>query len=571
MKEWNICFTGNGFGNKVSQNQNINYQVTISQNDSELTKLTGQGKSLKDTSFQFPKLATGDYKVWLRGETNGLVDGVTYPFKVIDSRLDLQLDKKVQIDKGSTLDSLNLGTINENNPVRLVLTDIGKGKYYHELTNYCYVASNRLEKRIVKVRADQILQEKFDDDLCTISDQELSSFQTYDGGLTQVSWGGSNLETTVWALFVNPSPFDKEKAVAYLENRLGQGGSGNNQRIYSAWGLSLLDRPHLNEILTLSQNTSSFDDKVIAGLALASLGEIESARDIYYDLLADYAYTNKPYIRIQASVTNAQATQIVDKYVKDSSLALLLGSMVERNYNEGLYSYIRDYQNQVEDIALDLAKIAFVTQELEKLPDEDTSISFTSNSRDLSFDLSKGRTKKLTLLQGEHTTAKLTVTKGKAEIAAFYFAIPKTLSQIDKDKRLTIKRIFKKVKGTGNDIHPADIVAITVDFDLDKSLAPLGGYSITDHLPSGLVFLNNPHMYGFSHASWVREIRPNVIKYTFYNSPWWQQHGERSFTYYARAGAVGTYVAEPTLFQSLLELSILQATPENSVTIEASN
>lgn len=561
--------TGNGFGNNVSPDQTISYEVTFLQGEKELQKLSGEGKSLKDTSFEFPKLASGDYKVWLKGTLAGQVDGVTYPFKVIESRLDLQMDKKYKLEKGQSLNSLELPGLNQDKPVKLLISDIGQGQNYYQLYSYCFISSNRLEKNLAKKQAFSIIQERFGEEACDVAREKLAAFQNFDGGLAQVSWGGSVLETTAWAIFVDPKAFDQDKLITYLEKSLDENDK-NASKIYALWGLSLLGQPHRNELLALSENSVGYKEKALSALALASIGETEISREIYLDLLAEYSYTNQPYVRIQAGTNDKQQTS-VDKYVSDTGLALLLGSLVEKNYNEGQYLYLRDYQNQVEDLVLDLGKISFIGQELEKLPNENTQVVFKSPAREEIVDLSKGGIKRISLLKGEAENTKVSVNLGKTEIAAYYFATPDVLSQVKTDSRLTLKREIKKVKGNTGSFKPGDLIQVKIDFDLDDKDAPLGGYTITDHLASGLTFLDNPEMYGLSRQGWPFQKITNVIKYTFYNSPWWQEYGDKSFTYYARASAVGTYLAEPSLLQSHLDLSVIQNTPEESIKIERSD
>jgi alpha-2-macroglobulin len=562
--------TGNGFGESIGQSQTISYEARIFKGENELHKLAGDGKALKDTSFQLPGLNTGDYRVWLKGTTNDLVDGVIYPFSVIQSRLDLQMENKFKIEKGKALNSIELAGLNNQKPIKMIITDAGRGQYYYQLYNFCFTSSNRIEKKLAKTTANSIINERFAEEPCKARVDELSAFQNFDGGISQVSWGGSDLETTVWAIYVNKDAFDKDKLTAYLEDELNRTRTGSVQKIYAYWGLTLLGKPHINELLFFAQNSTEFDERVISALALASIGETEVSRDIYFDLLADYAYTNKPYIRIQ-SKTNVGSHALIDKYVYDTSLALLLGSIVEKNYNEGLYLYLRDYQNQVEDIVLDLGKISFINEELGKLPLEDTQVFFRSNLRQETFDLSKGRQKSINLLKDEIDNVSISVNLGKADVGVFYYATADIFSQMKKDKRLSIKREIKKIKSDNDPIRPGDIIQVKIDFDLNTLNAPLGGYTITDHLPSGLTYIENPGIYGFTQKGWVWQDTNNVIRYVFYNSPWWQNYGEHSFTYFARASAVGTYTAEPCIIQSRLDLSVIQSTPEEVIKIESSD
>ena len=553
--------SGNGFGANIAPNQSIAYQLKVSKDNQEITSLTGQGKSSADTQFQLPKLSEGDYKVRLRGSLGDQVDGLTQSFKVIDSRVNVKASQTIELAKGQSVDSLNLPGLNPSQPVKLVISDIGYGKYFHKLHNFCYSYSNRLEKYIAASRASQIIKDRFDDNSCLTKSTDFTAYQNTDGGLSQVVWGGSVLETTVWSIFVNPSPFNQPQLITYFTNQLNNPNLTTTQKIYALWGLSLLGQPQLAKLNSLSLTAVSFSDQVIIGLALASLGDMERASDIYQKIVATYVYANKPYFRIQSG----QDTNTID-----TSLALLLGSYVDKSLNRGFYLYLDHNFGQTEDLILDLSRIAYLDSEMASLPQESSQITLTVSGSKETVSLSKGRSKVITIPGDKVKNTNIVVDSGKAEINSYYFLSSSSFSQIKRDDRLSISRHFKPIDNQENKMQPGTIIAIKIDHNLTNS-APEDCYTITDHLPSGLTFIADPSMYGLKDADWVIQKDKNVVQYRFCNDYWWRSHNDKQVIYYARASAIGTYVAEPVVFQSNLDLSIIQTTPEDKITIEGLN
>ncbi len=556
--------TGNSFGNALSSSDTVQFEAIFLNGEEEVKKENKTATAFKPVNFAFPFLPLGEYKVTLSGHTSSYDDGIALPFNVLDTRFVFNSEEKSILNKGDRTDAVKQDNILEERPVTVVISDEGKGSYYRNLTRFCYLYSNRLEKQLARIAAGNILFDKYNDTSCQIQKEDITKFQNEDGGLAQVNWGGSHLKSTAWALYIHSESFDKAELISYLEAQLAQSRGGTIQQIYAAWGLSSLDEPEVNRLRALADSATTFEEKVVAGIALASSGEVEVARDLYYDILADYAYTYTPYIRIQAE--DKKGNQL-DSYIQDTSLALLLGNLVEKQYNDGFYEYLRDYKTQAEDIVLDLGDIAFITSELEKLPEEDTAVTFTSNARNLSKTLEGGRNWVLNLEKNELNNSTVEVTDGKAEVTTTYFVGPDKFAQAPSDDRLTLKRTYSKARGEGDSIVPGDIIQVTIDFNLNIDTAPLGGYTITDYLPSGLTYIKNPSAYGLKQNGWIRESERNIMNYSFYNSPWWQVHGSRQLVYYARANAVGTYIAEPIVFQSTRALSVFSSVAEEPISI----
>jgi hypothetical protein len=244
--------------------------------------------------------------------------------------------------------------------------------------------------------------------------------------------------------------------------------------------------------------------------------------------------------------------------------------MTDPKYNDGLAQYIRDFRNQAENLVIDLAEIAYVDKQIRQLPEENTKIYFKSATVEETRDLIKGRSIVYPLRPEEINNFYLEVLSGKAESYVSYLVDSETIEELNQDNRLLIERTFKKVKGEGNEIKAGDIVQVTIYFNLKEQSAPPGQYIITDYLPSGLKYIENPQMFGLRRKGWLSHEN-QVVTYYFYNSEWWRSNGEKYLTYFARAGSVGNYIAEPAIIQSQQELSIFNSTPAEEIQILPSN
>jgi alpha-2-macroglobulin len=553
----------NTYGKALDKNKKVNFEYAFFYEDkSEISKKEFTDDPFGDIYIPFPHLATGDYTVRSRGTYNQYSDGLTLPLSVIPTRLEFETQKDVTLEKDAVLESLPIDDYRLDKPIKLVISDQGKGKYYHSLIDYCYSYSNRIEKKIAKLKAGEILKDRFDERDCSIVKNDLAGFQDDSGGVKQVNWGSSFVETTAWAVYADSSLFDKEKAKKYFNTVVNNPYNKNTEKAYALWGLSSLGEPRINEINSLYERSSSYKEKVIIAFALNESGETEKVREIYYDLLADFAYTNKPYIRIQSSGKD------MDMYLLDSAYALLLGSIVDKSYNSGLNLYLRDYKTLAEDIVLDLADISFIDEEISKLPDEDTSVRFVTKNRNEVIDLKKGKGKVIVFEGDEVNDFRLNVLSGKALVSSKAYIKGESFDSLKTDNRLKLSRNYSEVRGgDGNSINIGEIIEVKLDYDFGE--APIGCYYITDHIPSGFTYINNPEMFNISTSNKIviPEVSPNVVTTCVYNSPRFLTN-QYPVVYYARASAVGEYVFEPAFIQQKEDKSIFQKIDRDVIKIE---
>lgn len=551
----NPYLSANTYGNAISGNTDIEAEVVLTSDGSEISKNNFVLTPFKQNYITFPKLGVGNYEVTLRGRYANLEDGITLPMSVIDSRLEFKMYEEPDVAK-----KLNY---RKDKPIKLIITDEGRGKYYYELSNYCYLNSNRVEKILSRVFAKYILSNKFDESNCPESNILLSDFQSENGGLRQVKWGNSDLETTLWSAYVDSSQFDKDKLIKYFESFTNERWSKNEDKIMANWGLTILGKPQISNLRMLLKDATTFKEKVLVALALNYAGSIEESKDIYLDLLSQYAYTNKPYIRIQTG------TQNMDNYLLDTSYMLLLSSKLDQEYDKGMSLYLRDYRTEVVGVILEVANISFINNELTKLPSSDTEVKVRSKYQNKIFDLSKGASVNINLKSDEIDSLEVETLKGRVESVVSFYAKNEEFNKLEGDKRLSLKKTVSKIKGEGNGINLGDILQVTLDYDFDKD-APSGCYDLTDHIPSGLTYLNNPSSYGINYQNkgYMYDSGNNIVKGCAYNSDWWRRYTNKSSVYYLKVSAVGKYVNEPAIMQSMIDPTIFQKTSEEFINID---
>ncbi len=544
----------NSYGIAITGGNTIPGEAIFTSGDTEIAKNNFNLTPYKENYVAFPKLNVGSYKIAVRGKYQNLEDGISLPLDVIDSRLEFRANQNLENSK-------NL-VYRKDKPINLVVTDAGRGKYYGELSDYCYINSNRIERILSRTLAKNILKSKFDDDNCKDQDINISEFQSSDGGLRQVKWGSSDLESTLWAVYIDPSKFDKDKLIKYFESYASLGWGKAEDKIMANWGLSILGKPRINNLRILSNETKTFKEKVLLALAFNYVGENEKAKDIYLDLLSQYGYTNKPYIRIQSGSYD------MNSYLLDTSYMLLLSSKLNDNYDTGMSLYLRDYKTEATGVILEVSNISFIDSELSKLPKTDTEIKIKSKYQNKSFDLTKGNSVNIDLKQDELESLTVETLKGKAESIINYYVAYDDFNKLAGDKRISLKKSVSKVKGEGSEIKLGDILQIKLEYDF-KTEAPNGCYELTDHIPSGLTYIDNPSSFGLnaSHVGYMYDSGKNIVNGCAYNSEWWKRYTNNTSLYYVKVNAVGKYLNEPAIMQSSIDSTIFQKTQEEYINI----
>jgi hypothetical protein len=558
--------TASAYGKSLSENDQINFETVFSQNEKTLNQSTKTASAFKSVYFDFPNLDPGRYFADVRGQTNNKQDGLKLPFKVINSRTSLETYFKTVLQAGDSQTGIQAkGQVDPDKPIKIVISDQGKGKYYRYLVSSYCTNSNRLEKRLAGITASELLTEKFNV-RCDQAFKDIDKFQTLDGGLSLVNWGGTDLKISAWATYLQPELFDQDKLVDYFNNRANPLTQTTENQILAAWGLTELGQSQINRLQQLENQTDVFQEEIHLGLAYVSAGKIEKARDIFHQIIADYAYQSDPYIKIVSPGEDPETKSIIA-----TSYTLLLGQLTDPTYNEKMHNYIRDFHSQADNLVIDLAEISYVQNEINDLPNQNTRYYFKSSRLESTENLTKGKSAVYDLSSQDLDSFYLEILKGQAEAYLTFYLSQSQFDDSQTNQDLTLTRAIEKVRGSpGKKIRLGDLVKVKLNYDLNTNSTPPGRYKVTDYLPSGLKYINHPYLLGLDYEGTTHENQ-QVVTHYFYNSSWWQSQGRKYVVYYARAGSAGTFSAEPAVIQSEDNLQIFNTTGTDQVKIETTN
>lgn len=535
------------FGEGLQSGASVEYRILV--NDQAVTNpLTLE--ATKPGHIILPSLKPGQHVVETQAVSGEFQDRLALPLEVLESRHNIELSEYHSLVKDQLLQGIKV-IVDPTKQMTLHFSDTGKGLFYHRLRQMCQKSSNRVEMLISKNRATPILKEYFDDTSCRDSGTTMKTFQQTNGGISQVKWGEANLETTVWALASGEAEaLDLELVKKYLEANRKQ--SRIKDQIFLSWGWTLLGDSRVTNLQRLVSKATSFEDKVLLGIALADTGNTELAADIYWKLLSQYGYKKDDQVRIQAGET-------ADAYILDSALTVLLSSYFEGKYGPMLYTYIRENRNQLQSHVIDAAEIVYIEQILSKLPDVDTSISITAPGISETVTLSKGASKKVSLPGTSASSFVVKVVDGAADVIAEYGVRPVDVASIPTKESINIKREVRNVSRPNQPVRVGDIVKVSMALDL-KDEAPTESYMVKEFLPSGLTYIDNPKIHDQSMTDYWTVRDQQFLEYWFYNSDWWKQSGRKNIQYLAKASYAGNYTWEPAVLQSQTRLEYIGVT-----------
>lgn len=548
-----------------------NYQVLLQQSDQTLKDLTATAPVFTETGVDLTSIQSGNYQLISRGESQGFADGIAKPLNVVDSRLQLTLGENYSLKAGESISSLKSENVAVDEPVKFIITDAGKGQYYQRLMQLCYVSSNRVEKMLARQTAAPLVDEYFEADDCPEVAQEMLSFQNDDGGIGLVKWASSDLGATTWSTYVAADTFDQARLEAFFTAKLNNPNSDTLEQIQAAWGLALLGETQTLKLQALANQAVTFSQQSLAAIALASIGSTEEAREMFLDLMAEHAYQKLDTIRLEDP--QGSLDPINDRYLVDTSHALLLSSLLDSAYAREMYKYITTYRTNLTDQVLDLAEIAYIKQALSILPNEATQVSLEAGGIRTDRTITLGRSQVMQVPTANASDFNLAVIFGAADVLAQYQVASQAISEQKTSPFVSLEREYYNVTAGNtvqdNRIQVGDIIQVKLQVEIDKDQAPLGCYMITDILPSGFRYLDRAYRYGLSGASYFGQVEDQVFQTCVYNSDWWQHHGSRTLSYYVRAAHLGEYQAEPALIQSHQELSIFNFSDRATVTISS--
>jgi hypothetical protein len=512
------------------------------------------GQAFTSAYFDLSQLTAGQHAITASMQSGSYKDAVRQNINVLDTRF-----KENKANFYELSDNLKPAGAADG-LTALIFSDKNQGRFYDEL-EYCYdCGGDRVDQKLARVVSADLLRQYFGETPAT-EDFKGSVYQTDDGGIALLPYASSDFELSAKVAFAASGYFDKPRLTSYFYKILTADDSTREQVGVALFALSGLDEP----ILVQTEKFAALPDlkdkeKLYAAIALSRLGDTETARGIYNEIMKAKGEKMDPYLRVKESDNK-------DEILSLTSLAAILAGSLGIADNEQLWNYVR--HNYTEEILIDLEKLIYVSETLPRLAPG--AVSFTVNLPGQKIDksLEHGDRFRMQVTAADLAAISFSNIKGQVGLVSSYSA-PEANIAPQNDSYVSLRREYYANGVKTDAFKESDIIEIRI-YPVFKAASPDSGYQVTDLLPSGLAINTGLYYRGDNYSCsnyYPFDISGQTVKFyiskDYLNSP---NCGRDYFSYYARVINPGQYKAEPAIIQSLASSEVKNYTNADTITI----
>ncbi|MCG2685942.1 hypothetical protein L6258_01060, partial [Candidatus Parcubacteria bacterium] len=194
------------------------------------------GRAFEAAPFELPNLSEGEHQISITARSGGLEDTLTRKIRVYRSRLTksevnyYQLAEDTQVVGG------------EQYPTTLIFSDQNRGRYYSILTQLAYAFGDRIDQKLARIRARQLLNEYFEENAPPEA-LDSSNYQTPSGGLSLFPYSDADLTLSAKIAVISGDEFDQAALQQYFLGILNDPDEGRERAVVSLYGLAALGEP----------------------------------------------------------------------------------------------------------------------------------------------------------------------------------------------------------------------------------------------------------------------------------------------------------------------------------------
>jgi len=520
-------------GDSLKAGSDIRYETVLKSGDKTQTEAL-MGKAFSEVCLPLPSLTEGKYELTVTGKTaDGLVDTLTLDFAVVNTLMTREqvdfalLDEKLKI-KGA-----------EDSMTTLSFADYQRSQYLDMLWRLQWSTGSRIDQKIAPRIAGKLLKQYFSDMEPVEVDKEipLTEFQTPEGGIAILPYGGADLELSTKLAVLYGKAFDRNSLSNYFYKIADDPSESRERSLIALCGLSALDEPVLNEILILSREKDlTVKEQIYLSLALMELGDEPSATRHLKNIIQQKAQELGSMLRI-----NPGGEQ--DDILEATAMTAVLAAGLNLGEQNRLQAYVID--NTASDILLYIEQLMFLGKVLPRLTEEETSFNYTIDGKEQKVVLKPGEVFTLHLAPEKLATLKFGNIKGKMGVTALYNKENELLSEYTSDG-VKMTRKYEVAGNTSGAFDVEDLIKIHITYEFGPT-APDGPYLIYDFLPAGVKIASRPYQWGMDESKLGYPVEVNGQKITFVA----YEKKKQDFYYYARAINSGKFKAEPAVIQHM--------------------
>lgn len=539
-------------GTNIGLADDVEYTIEVVDQEAKVEKIAQASETV---TFDLPNLPQGSYQVLISGKSGDYEDALIRQIEIVPSRLIKPVTSSVELGQGAVLEGADQGL------THVTFMNGNQGRYLGNAWSLSYRYGDRADEVLARAAATELLNEYFNEERI-VPNVNVESYQP--GGVRLLPYADVDPELSARLAWLRESELDENQLANYLNGYLYAEESTTRvldaktaALIYS--GLAALDEPVLAEVQRFSQQDDlDLDTRLYVALALYFSGDLEAARGIYRELLAETTTASGyRYFEDENEETMGERTAV---------MAILAGGLFESEYAE-LYEYVSGQYHG--DTLLSAEQAVYLQEVLPNLPAGPVSFSYNLRGEREQVELDKYHTHMIAVDVDELANLEARAESGKV-IAVSRYDQPLASPEIGADSRLGLTRNYQVGGQVTTDFQEGDLVKVTLKYRIDQSL-PSSGYQVTDILPSGLSPVTAWNSVGFITDSCVwypYDVENQRVSFFVFSTKWFNPSScANTISYYARVVNPGEYKAEPAVIRSARDMSPFSYSNEEHVNI----
>ena len=516
------------FGTEIVQDKEVHYSVTLEKQNGDKKLFAAAGKSSRPVNVMLDNLEEGNYSLTVEARYAGFRDALRREFKVVNSSLEAtrvtyyQLTDMLKIEGGNSLTTLTF--YNE---------DISA--YNRMLNSLAYTWGERVDQKLSRKLARDLRQKYFAQEDAWAEELDLEKYQLNDGGIALFTYDSSSPEISAKIASFAHDLFDTAALKWYFYKTLQNSTAVPEDVAASYWGLAVLREPVLIDIKNLlSSPQLGVKERLYLGLALAELGDLQGAQEVYRHITQEYGKVGDRYAYIDSGGDR-------DDIIERTSLCSILSQKINSREKTLFFNYVID--NSTRDILTNLEKLLYVTHSIPETNQTGTFTLVRSGEKQV-ITLNKTETYQMVLTREALADLKITGVQGDITVAASFTGPVADLME-QPNSLVQVQRSYSPVGKLAQTFKQSDLIKITIQPHFLEA-APDGFYEITDMLPAGFRYVSaRPNL---NDGWYPGEVSGQKVVFGYYYNKN-RKYNPGSITYYARAVSPGKFTADHAIFK----------------------
>lgn len=524
-------------GSQVGEIQQVNAKVSLLDLEDKLAQQEFQSTADERIAVNFGKQPAGQYQVLFELESGEYQDRVLLPLEVQKSGLQAQVTQQLSLEELSNLQSLRY-------PVDVLFFDAERKPYIDALQWLSSQDGKRTEIIAASYKAQVAYSQLFSPEQRweVPYDQRLELAE----GTRILPNAQPDAQLAAKMMVACPDIIEYGAEDLFQES-LAKSQSTLDQVVMSYVGLAAMDEPVLVEMQnfwTANQEILTDRQKLWIAVGLAELGDFEGAWQIERSMEERFVESEG---RLSYQGSN------LDETADTTAAALVLHSILGTDKAEQLLAYLlwADQMDQMGRRTVPhLEILAYTIHCGQRLQESEARFSYTCNGEKKGVSLGSLGQTALRFSYDDFRNISFQQEKGKV-----YACVSYTTDQLLEQKGeelVSIRKVMTPVEGS-NGVGKVTRVELIINFEED---APLGYYTLSDSIPSGMRLMTYHESEENYRNIWVENENQQITAQIYRSTPrdWseeeQQKWKERRIVYYISGVLPGEYVVESTCLSS---------------------